>query len=196
MAPVVLIAFAEDLHAIQKGDLIAALAFPADQAIAALDVIERQLPRVVVLEQKFAASSLGVALIERIRGNPTLHGCGIRIISHHDCVGAVPLDMTGTRRAPRYNVVDGVLADVDGKPVTVLDVSIVGALVLSPSPLRPNQRIRFTFMDKAGTAVRLQSAVASVSLEIFEGRPRYKAGIEFFAVDEAAVQGFIDAKKK
>ena len=128
--------------------------------------------------------------------DPALQTCDIRIVRHCDDTITTPLDFSGTRRAPRFNIIDGVEVQIDGKPVTLIDLSLVGAQVVSPHWLRPGLRVRFTFANDAGRLVRVQSVIASVSMELLEGRPRYRAGIEFVVADEAAIQRFIDAKKK
>src|SRR3954463_14450199 len=43
-----------------------------------------------------------------------------------------PLDWHGTRRAPRHRVREGVEIQLDGNPATVIDLSAVGAQVISP----------------------------------------------------------------
>jgi len=52
------------------------------------------------------------------------------------------LDWHGTRRAPRYRVRTGVEIQVDGNPASVVDLSAVGAQVVSGTVLRPNQKVR------------------------------------------------------
>ena len=63
-------------------------------------------------------------------------------------VVAAPLDQTGTRRAPRFSIADGVEVQVDGKPAALVNLSLVGAQVVSPTILKPNQRVRFILADK------------------------------------------------
>src|SRR5262249_30357129 len=55
-----------------------------------------------------------------------------------------PLDWHGTRRAPRVRVRAGVELQLDGNPASVIDLSTVGAQVISPTVLRPNQKVRIT----------------------------------------------------
>ena len=54
------------------------------------------------------------------------------------------LDVRGTRRAPRIRIKDGVEVAVDGNPAALVDLSTVGAQVVSPTVLKPNQRVRVT----------------------------------------------------
>jgi len=107
---------------------------------------------------------------------------------------AAPLDQRGTRRAPRFKMANGVEVQIDGNPATLVDLSIVGAQVLSPTILRPNQRIRMT-LPNGGKLLRMSGAVAWASFEIPKGGVRYRAGIEFLDGDAAAVMRFIEANK-
>lgn len=193
----------------ERTDLGEAVAFADTDALRALDMITRQRPKVVALERDFAATSRGTALINRINADPTLTGCEIRIIARGDNGNgppvalvepppvpvAAPLDQTGTRRAPRFVIVEGVDVQVDGKPAALVNLSLVGAQVVSVTILKPNQRVRFTLADKP-KPVRIGAVVAWAAFEIPKTGPRYRAGIEFLEPDQAGVQRFIDANRK
>jgi hypothetical protein len=107
----------------------------------------------------------------------------------------VPLDLTGTRRAPRFTIQDNVNVEIDGNAATLVNLSLVGAQVLSATIIRPNQRVRFVFTDER-SAARIRGVVASVSVELSKGVPHYRAGIEFLNGDQAAVQRIIDARRR
>ena len=222
MSATVLIASLEHLPALkEREDLGGAQVFSDVDALRALDVITRQRPAVVALERLFAATSRGAALINRIKADPSLSGCEIRIVAHDTAYsrvsrkpdgqsGAAPaavaeapppapagaLDQRGTRRAPRFRIVDGVEVSIDGNPATLVDLSLVGAHVVSPTILKPNQRLRISLPDTT-RAMRFSAAVAWASFEIPKGgAPRYRAGIEFFDADQASVSKFIETNKK
>ena len=222
MSATVLIASPEHLSVLkERNDLEGAVAFSDADALRALDLITRQRPGVVALERLFASTSRGAALINRIKADPTLAACEIRIVAHDSeysrvsprrpgeapaasapaavaeapPAAAAPLDQRGTRRAPRFRIVDGVDVQIDGNPATLLDLSLVGAQVVSATVLKPNQRIRFALTDGA-RPTRFSAAVAWASFEIPKGVPRYRAGIEFFDADPATVTRIIETKKK
>src|SRR5688500_16743775 len=196
-----------------------ALAFADTDALQALDTITRQRPAVVALERLFAATSRGAAFINRIKADPALSSCEIRIVAHDSTYsrvaprrpgdappvaapaavaeppsGPAALDQRGTRRAPRYKVVDNVEVLVDGNPATLIDVSVVGAQVLSATTLRPNQRLRMSLPD-AARPIRFNAGVAWAAFEMPKGGTRYRAGIEFYDAEAAAVTRFIEANK-
>jgi hypothetical protein len=219
----VVIASAQHLAALQQRPEFAnAQAFTDADALRALDLISKQRPPVVALERLFAATSRGAALINRIKADPALASCEIRIVAHdsnytrvsprrptdpnaapavavEDPPAAAPqnLDWKGTRRAPRFKIVDGVEVTIDGNPAALMDLSVIGAMVVSPTTLKPNQRIRLS-LPQDPRAIRFSAGVAWAAFEMPKNKPapQYRAGIEFFDADADAVLKFIDKKKK
>ena len=217
----VLIAAPEHLPVLkERGELSGALAFPDSDALQALETITRERPAIVALERLFAATSRGAAFINRIKADPALASCEIRIVAHDSAYSrvsprrageaapavapaavaepprsAAALDQRGTRRAPRFRVTDNVEVVIDGNPATLVDVSLVGAQVVSVSTLRPNQRIRMSLPDP-GRPIRFNAGVAWAAFEMPKDGPRYRAGIEFYDAEPEGVGRFIDAHKK
>src|SRR6185503_12377006 len=103
------------------------------------------------------------ALINRIKADPTLRESEIRVIAHNsDYSRIVPratpakmplLDQRGTRRAARFKMAGAVEALLDGNRATIVDLSIVGAQVVSTSMLKPNQRLEMS-LNHEGADVR------------------------------------------
>ena len=83
---------------------------------------------------------------------------------------------------------------VDGNSATLVDLSTVGAQVISTAALKPNQRVRLAFTDDVGN-VRLSGAVAWASFEITKNGARYRAGIQFVKPDEQAIEAFCGRHK-
>ena len=103
---------------------------------------------------------------------------------------AAPLDSTGTRRVPRYKIAAKVDILLDGNPSVLVDLSTVGAQVISPTALKPNQRVRIGLSDDNAN-LRFNGSVAWASFEIPPGSgPRYRAGIEFIGADPSSVDAF------
>jgi len=215
----VLIAAAEYLPALlDRIDMGDAAAFSDADALRALDTIVRERPSVVAIERLFAASSRGNALINRIKADPSLASCEIRVLAHDSQVRPMsrtvdpppqppplaprppspvpvtPLDAKGTREAGRFSVLDDVEVLVDGNPATLVDVSITGAQVVSQSVLKPNQRVRMWLHDPQ-RPIRFTGSVAWASFEIPATGPRYRAGIEFVDASPELLARFIEANK-
>ena len=107
-----------------------------------------------------------------------------------------PLDFHGTRRAPLFKVAAPVDILVDGNTATLVDVSVVGAQVVTPVVLKPNQRIRMALTDDDGGAIRFNAAVAWAKFEIpAQSGPRYRAGIEFIDANAAAIDAYCSRHK-
>jgi hypothetical protein len=106
-----------------------------------------------------------------------------------------PLDHYGTRRAPRFKVAGTVDVLVDGNNATLVDVSTVGAQVLTPTVLKPNQRIRMALPEESG-AIRFNAAVAWAKFEIPpQSGPRYRAGIEFLDANTSVLDAYCSRHK-
>jgi hypothetical protein len=84
---------------------------------------------------------------------------------------------------------------VDGNTAALIDLSLAGAQVLSPTVLKPNQRVRMAFTE-SGRPIRFSARVAWASFEPAMTGSRYRAGIEFFDLEANAIQRFCDSKKK
>ena len=210
----------------EREELVDTIMFSDAEALKALDAITRQRPDVVLLDRLFADTSRGTALINRIKADPSLGNCEIRIVEDDRSYSQVPLhraaeggltggsgsgaaglvvedlpsppstalDQIGTRNAPRFKVVDGIEVEIDGNPAMLVNVSVSGAQVVSATILKPNQRVRFIMSTKP--PIRLTAAVAWASFEIPKGNARYRAGIQLFGADPAAMMRFIERHKQ
>ncbi|HEY8534894.1 MAG TPA: PilZ domain-containing protein [Vicinamibacterales bacterium] len=191
----------------EPGEIIACSDADIPRAIA---IILERVPQRVALERLFAATSRGAALLERLKSDPALADVEFRIVSHDSDYWRVsprrtpprtdeaarpeppverpPLDTHGTRRHPRTVIQEGVDILIDGLPARLVNLSPLGAQVLSSSVLRPNQRVRVSMVDHRDT-IRCPALVVWARFELTGGSagPRYRAGLEFSAPDAQAV---------
>jgi len=102
-----------------------------------------------------------------------------------------PLDWHGTRRAPRHRIRPGVEIQLDGNPAQVVDLSQVGAQVISQTILRPNQKVRVS-VPNDDFVMRFRGSIAWAKFELPDpgAPPRYRAGIEFADADARAVEAY------
>ena len=221
LASIVLIAEPDQLDVLRgRPDFTEALSFTDGETPSALEAILIHKPAVVAIERVFAAKSRGAALINRIKADPSLESCEIRIVAHDSsftkvaprqssaaaakggkaatasAVAAPPLslDQKGTRRAQRFKIISGIEVLIDGNPALLVDLSVVGAQVVSNTLLKPNQRVRLSFIESS-RPVRFSAGVAWSAFELPKGEPRYRAGIEFFDADPDAVTRFCDTNR-
>ena len=207
-----------------RPDYTDAQAFTDAETPAALEAIITGRPDIVAIERLFAKKSRGAALITRIKADPSLETVEIRIVSADSgaakpagrggsaakdakadgkdkggtatAVAAPPaaLDQKGTRRAQRFKIIEGIEVLIDGNPAMLVDLSTVGAQVVSGTLLKPNQRVRLSFVEGAKN-VRFSAGVAWSAFELPKAGPRYRAGIEFFDADPDAVGRFCDTNR-
>src|SRR5262245_40067704 len=108
--------------------------------------------------------------------------------------GPRPLDWHGTRRAKRARVRDGLELQLDGNPAAIIDLSTVGAQVISPTVLRPNQKVRIT-IPSDDFVLRFRGAIAWATFELPKPpvtAPQYRAGVEFTDADGDALAKVIE----
>jgi hypothetical protein len=200
---------------------IEVLEFADTDALKALEVITNRRPAHVFVENTFAQTARGAALIKRIKADPTLGRSWVHVVTPVEApvdgddelsepVGHAPadeapasflsaaepsiaaalLDQWGTRRAPRYAIAGRVEMAVDGKTATLVNLSAVGAQIVSTTVLKPNQRVRVALVDAHGI-LRFRASVVWAAFEIDpEEGPRYRAGLDFLDADGAAVDAF------
>lgn len=188
--------------------------FTDHEALEALDHIIRTKPLIVAMQDGFADSSRGQALINRIRDDKALGDVEVRVMANNATENRVAvkrgghrsgaadgtkpeLDQRGTRRAPRTRIKDGVEIAVDGNAAELVDLSAVGAQVVSPTVLKPNQRVRIVLGEGKGS-VKCAGAIAWAAFEMPRGLPtRYRAGINWGVMPESPnVEKFAKKNKK
>jgi hypothetical protein len=108
-----------------------------------------------------------------------------------------PLDWHGTRRAPRFRLRGALELQLDGNPAAIVDLSTVGAQVISPTVLRPNQKVRIT-VPNDDFVLRFRGAIAWAKFELPRPPvtvPQYRAGVEFTDGDATALDKVIERNR-
>jgi hypothetical protein len=204
VSAIVLIGPTEALPALraQLADVTTSLQMFTDHEVReAVEYIATTRPAIVAVEEVFAVSPRGEALVGRIMDDPGLSSCEIRILALGATIGdknrrksgtgiapAVAVapepaagggtqaprkvfDRRGTRRAERFRMLQGVSVTVDGNPAELVDLSTAGAQVLSRIILRPNQRVRIQLPEGHAEARRVLRCAGSVVWASFEMPP-------------------------
>jgi hypothetical protein len=171
------------------------IAVPLTDLTFAIDLISEAEPEVVVIEQAVAATGAGSTLMDRLHSERYLRGIEVRLLPPEraaDVISSGPGEMhpqawlnvlaqalppRPERRAARIRVTPDEQAFIDGQPVTLIDLSAVGAQVRSHAVLKPRQRIRLVLPPERGSV----KAVAVVAWSTFEigPTPTYRAGVAF-----------------
>jgi len=205
---VVLIGAANELADLRpQFDEAEVLAFAEQDVLHALETIMIRRPGLVALERMFAGSPRGTALINRLRADPSLSEIEIQTVSADgERLPATPrrgpitptehteqpLDSTGTRRAARVRLREGLDALLEGHSVRLVDLSSYGAQITSAGVLKPNQRVRLSLVDEKGS-IRCVAVVVWAAFELPKAprtRPHYRAGLAFLDAHVDAVEAF------
>ena len=107
---------------------------------------------------------------------------------------AAPAAALNTRRAPRFLVRDAVNAVVENGSANLVDISVLGAQIVSEPVLRPRQKIRIALPD-TGDMLQVMAQVAWSTFEkpVLVMAAHYRAGIEF---TDAAQQALEDYRRR
>ncbi len=214
-SPVVLIAASESVPILNVQDYFdrETLVFPDSECLRALEAIVEHRPSLVVLEQIFAATPRGAALINQIRSDPALSSSEICLFSPDGDKGRVergarsggsvagvqplPADYRGTRAAERFTMPSGLKVQLDGESAVLIDFSKTGVRILCPRILRPAQQVRLAMVLEK-KCLRIGALVIWASFEPARGqrRPMYRAGLQFSKADPKTVAAFWAALKE
>lgn len=181
------------------------LYFSDSNLISAFESIRAHQVGLLALEATFAHTPAGRAFVDRYK-NLAISGSAVQLISFANGTWStattapaaakpaaphIPID---TRRVPRFPVVDPLALKVDGQKTNLVDMSVMGAQLLSAPPLRPSQRLKITLPDEGGSSLSVSACVAWSKFELPSNTlPHYRAGMEF---TDAAVQVLEDFCKR
>jgi hypothetical protein len=96
-----------------------------------------------------------------------------------------------TRRAPRFLVRDPLNAVVENGSASLVDISVLGAQIVSQPMLRPNQKIKLALPDM-GETLTVTALVAWSMFEVpkLETKAHYRAGVEFTGAAQQALEDY------
>jgi len=106
-------------------------------------------------------------------------------------VAKAPIEVVSTRRVPRFPVRDSLDVTVESGCAHLVDISVLGAQLVSLPVLRPGQKIKVSLPDTDDTL----DVVAQVAWSLFERtqlqvEPHYRVGLEFTDAAQQALEGY------
>jgi hypothetical protein len=100
------------------------------------------------------------------------------------------MPLTNTRRAPRFPMMDAIEAAVEGAHASLINISVLGAQVVSLPVLRPGQTVKVALPDAHDT-LRLTAHVAwSIFEQNKQGIAVYRAGMSFTDAGQGLLEEF------
>jgi PilZ domain-containing protein len=182
------------------------LRFASTNLATAFESIKTNQPRLVAVDGAFAERAEGRAFIDRV-SRLAIDGTETRLVAEIKGAWATtPLPAQpapppavdaknsgiNTRRAPRFLVLDPLQAVVESHKASLVDLSVLGAQVVSEPVLRPNQKLKVALPDTNNQTLRL---TAHVAWSLYErpkhaAEPYYRAGMEFTDASREALEDF------
>ena len=167
------------------------IAIADTDATHALEIIRRHDVQLVILEQIFAASARGQALVRDLRSSPRLDDLEIRML-REDRAALVARTATKqaltsmssllgrqpSRRARRLKMRLGTTAILNGAPVEIVELLTSGIQVVSSRIVKPHQAVRVV-IRREDEAQRADGTVIWSRAELTQDRLCYHAGIAF-----------------
>lgn len=111
------------------------------------------------------------------------------IVAPDPAIAAVQAAAASTRRVPRFLVRDPLHAVVESGAASLVDISVLGAQVVSKPVLRPNQKIKIALPD-TGDMLHVMALVAWSRFEKPHVDAHYRAGLEFTGAAQQALEDY------
>jgi hypothetical protein len=178
--------------------------FASSSLGSALEAIQTHGPKVVAIDAAIVQTQQGSGFVKRVE-SLSMPNCAIRLIIQNNgawktterevapppdttavsggAAGSRPAVPAGppqnTRRAPRFPMVDAINAAVEGGQASLVNISVLGAQLVSVPVLRPGQTVKIALPD-ANELLKLTANVAwSTFQQTAQGNAVYRAGVMF-----------------
>ena len=182
--------FRDELHLVGR-----VLRFSSTNLATIFESIRANQPGILAIDAQFVETAAGKAFVERVDqlAIPALEVCSVvrqngawttRPLASPVSASVARVDVKAvglnTRRAPRFLVLDPLQAVVNASAASLIDLSVLGAQVLSEPALKPNQRIKIALPDVSETL----QVTANIKWSWFEkptyaAEAYYRVGVEF-----------------
>ena len=195
--------------------------FGSTSLASAIASIRAYRPKTIALEAGFAETPAGVGFIEQaeplVRGGILLvsehdgqwtvsprgsgrsqaHGSrgDSKIVAPSPrqiaAVAVPPVEPANTRRAPRFQVREQLEVIVESGHANLVDLSVLGAQIVSLPVLRPNQKLKIDLTDtNDGVSVIAQVAWSLFEKPTAQTEPYYRVGLEFTGAARQALEKY------
>ncbi len=190
------------------------MSFTSASLGSAFESIRAYRPKTVAIDAIFAETPPGAAFIDRVEALATpgrsilflaedagrwvtLPRNMAKMVTAPKAAAATPLviaprpEPVNTRRAPRFLVKDPIDVSVESGTATLIDISVLGAQLVSTPVLRPGQKINIGLPDTAETL----NVIAHVAWSTYEKirkeqDPQYRVGLEFTDAGQLALEEY------
>jgi hypothetical protein len=163
---------------------------PIEYAIALPIVVQDQCIGMLYAENPPESSNGDPSVAEKIAEILADH-LGLRLRPRGGPSATAPPQYSQARQASRVKIPEGVNVAVDGADSMLVDLSMLGAQVLSPRAIRPNRSVQLVLPGESG-ALACEARVVWVVVEPGQDKQKalFRAGVQFKDVNAPELEAF------
>jgi PilZ domain len=163
---------------------------PISYAIA-LPIVTKDRCEVILYAENSPEASNGNASVGEKIAEILADRVSQRVRSTGTASEAEPSRYAPTRQARRVKILESINVAVDGAPGTLVDLSTLGAQVVSPRAIRPNRSVRLLLpSDQGGLSCEARVVWVCVEQGQANNHALYRAGVQFTDVDAPELDAF------
>jgi hypothetical protein len=181
---------AATVRAVDGEGLLGVSGSPIGYAMALPIVVQDQCIGMLYAENPPELSTSDPSVAEKIAEILADH-LGQRLRPRGAPSGTTPQQYSQSRQASRVKIQEGTSVAVDGAESTLVDLSILGAQVVSPRAIKPNRSVKLLLPSDAG-ALACEARVVWVVVEPGQGHQKalFRAGVQFTDVNAPQLEAF------
>lgn len=161
---------------IHAGDGVIAVAYAEDTEETSSQNVGRKIAEMLIKHAALRLTTKGKASPQATTGEVNLE----------------PVEYSPARQARRLRMQEGLEVTLDGSASSLVDISSIGAQVLSPLALRPNRVVKMTLRGgESALASKVRVMWARFEQPQGTAAAQYRVGVKFTDLEPKAVDGFM-----
>ena len=172
---------------IHAGDSVIAVAYAEDTEETSSQNVGRKIAEMLIKHASLRLTTKGKASPQAITGTRTTGNTAQTGEGNLE-----PVEYSPARQARRLRMQEGIEVVLDGSASSLVDISSIGAQVLSPLALRPNRVVKMTLRgEESALACRVRVMWARFEQPRGTSAAQYRVGVKFTDLEPKAVDGFM-----
>ena len=172
---------------IHAGDRVIAVVYAEDTEENSSHNIGRKITEMLIKHAALRLTTKGKASPQAVAGTPAKGNTEVTGEERAEHVVYSP-----ARQARRLRIREGIEVTLDGANSSLVDMSTIGAQVLSPLALRPNRVVKMTLRgDESALTCKVRVMWARFEQPQGKAAAQYRVGVKFTDLEPKAVDGFM-----
>lgn len=171
---------------IHAGDGVIAVAYAEDTEETSSQSVGRKIAEMLIKHAALRLTVKGKASPQAATAAGTA-----RHTAQTDDGDREPVEYSPARQASRLKMQEGIEVTLDGSASSLIDMSSIGAQVLSPLALRPNRVVKMTLRGETALACKVRVMWARFEQPQGAAAAQYRVGVKFTDLEPKAVDAFM-----